>query len=231
MAPPTGYGLVFSDEFDGTSLDTSKWIRWIGPASHSTVSNGKLQLLASPIGDFSNGSSFIYTKTQFKYGYFEFSVQALEHYSADTGIWLNNCSSGSCNTKPEIDILERPGGTGGICCFSVMDDNGNWSSSGLNNKYPQTNTGYHKYALLWTPTNVTYYIDDVQTWTHNASNVTKAMNLSLEVCTGCCTIQGQSFCSSSDNGSSASAFFEYARVYQQGAVQQCNDPTIQFNLN
>ncbi len=41
MAPPTGYNLVWSDEFNGTSLDNSKWSIAYGSAS---VSNSILTL-------------------------------------------------------------------------------------------------------------------------------------------------------------------------------------------
>ena len=130
------YRLVFADEFDGTTLDTSKWSAaspgWTMPNSASTASagqvavgNGILTLNAVRTGasTFTSGSVSSYTKYNFTGGYVEARIDlpsTLGSWPAFWGLYTG--------WPPEADIMEYP----------ITTDGG---TSGLaNNKY---NTSFH----------------------------------------------------------------------------------------
>jgi beta-glucanase (GH16 family) len=150
-------------------------------------------LWANPVGNFNTGSVFITAiPTTFKYGYFETNAQISTTQGVAFAFWLLNPSS----PNPEIDIVERPGNAPGyqnLGVFSAKGTNGVWASGGVHQSFPATATGFHKYALLWTPNLLNFYIDDVQTWTAPASVVSKLtvpLELKLDICAAECSFQG-----------------------------------------
>ena len=215
MTPPIGYSLVWNDEFDGTSLNSSKWRQTIGPSSNVKVANSKVELIANPIGNF-NGSAFISTPNTFKYGYFECSAQISTVQGIAFAFWLLDPGGSS----PEIDIVERPGNASGyqnLCVFSAKGTDGQWASGGVHQSFPATATGFHKYALLWTASELSFYVDDVKGWSAPASVVSKCtapLNIKLDICAGGCSFQG--IIIPTNTTGSTSAFVEYVKVYQQG---------------
>ena len=131
-APPgTGWGLMFADEFGGSSLDTMKWnynYSWGNTHNHQaymdqkqvTLQNGNLVLTAvaqhfpGAPATASNGgvtynldytSSAINSSGKFnmKYGYFEARLKMSPVQGAWPAFWM--LQSG---WPPEIDIMEVP---------------------------------------------------------------------------------------------------------------------------
>ena len=103
--PPADYRWeiieAFSDEFDGTELDASKWHahipNWAGrppgkfmPSSVS-VQDGFLQIqctpLDSPQGEFKIACGAIQSKSQTRYGYYECRMKASK-LSTSTNFWM-----------------------------------------------------------------------------------------------------------------------------------------------
>lgn len=130
---PAGYKWQFidnmSDEFNGTSLDSSKWndsiSTWKGrrPArflpKNVKVVNGNLALNTSTYAEDSDGYTMggaaVSGKHSATYGYFEARVKASKTKMSTT-FWLHSDTSDNsgtgCNTAhtTEIDILEAIGG-------------------------------------------------------------------------------------------------------------------------
>lgn len=112
----------FSDEFNGTSLDSSKWYdhhpRWKGrpparfmPESIS-VKNGTLQLkngvLDQPQGPFTiAGGAVVSKSTEAFYGYYEVSMKASK-ISMSSTFWFSN-GSDSHGVSLEMDVQEAVG--------------------------------------------------------------------------------------------------------------------------
>ncbi len=158
---PTGYKLVFNDEFDGTSLDLTKWYSW-RPYTIRNVSNSNVLL----------SDAEILTHNKFKYCYLEIRAK-LAGNPNNTGhnniFWmLRHVDEPGWQ---EIDLTETSSGP---------IDNGN-NPYGINKMNSHVhcpdqptakgfalNTGvdlskdYHIYAFEWTPNYVSFFFDGVE---------------------------------------------------------------------
>lgn len=177
VAQPIGlsgkWKLVFDDEFNGTSLDTTKWSTgWFGNGitrganvkeqecndpAQVTIANGELNIVAIARQETCGGVTYPYTsgmitskgKYQFTYGYIE------------ARIWLSAASNGSIANWPafwtdgqndEMDVLE---GLGGRPCWHFHDPDGRPGSC-ASGKWTR---GWHTFGADWQPGSVTYYYD------------------------------------------------------------------------
>lgn len=126
---PDGYALVFNDEFNGTSLNRSKWAtrfiygsetldrlndekqRYRDNDNHS-VANGILSLTArkANVGDADAGyeSGLIRSLWTGRYGYYEARVKMPGGLGVWPAFWLNSdvSADGRLGWPPEIDIFE-----------------------------------------------------------------------------------------------------------------------------
>ncbi|MED5622062.1 RICIN domain-containing protein [Ideonella sp. BN130291] len=196
--PPTGtpgpygqdasqYNLVFADEFEGTSLDTSKWIDhlWYQPADTTpnyAVSNGSLKIWPVAGTDYKRDYRHITTDGRYyqTYGFYEIEAKLPRGKGPWPAFWLYNHDSAG-DFRPEIDIMEAyPGG----------GPNSGWSDANLHPtafaatvwrgnpgdqagfKMLQTtdlSAGFHKYAVKWEPGKQTFYFDGQPFYTLNVS--------------------------------------------------------------
>jgi beta-glucanase (GH16 family) len=181
-APPAGSGygwkIIFEDNFDGTSLDTNKWMSQIpwtrthkGDAydreQNLTINNGLLTITAKAENyggkSFTSGAiSTGYNKFRFKYGYAEARIKMPSARGSWCNFWML-----SDGWPPEIDIVEFP-------LDSVSGDNNqlyryisniHWSSGGNQSSMAthwkgNLSAGFHTYALDWRPWYVAYYFDN-----------------------------------------------------------------------
>jgi beta-glucanase (GH16 family) len=181
-----GYRQVFGDEFN--SLDRTVWDDHIwyddkpDPTwtTFQTVHDGELDLTSSrnyfwgtcstcnwPINTVTTLSS---GKT-FQYGYFEARMKWTGAKGSWPAFWLysyqHSIDSDQCaHQAGEIDVMEGQGvepnvfygtvhsNTNG-CSPSDQQNGNNWQQVGTN-----LTTGFHTYGALWTPTSVTWYLDD-----------------------------------------------------------------------
>ena len=172
----SSYKLVFDDEFNGQSIDTSKWnvlsTGSIGGGysqdqftpSNVTISGGDLDLSVTK-GSTSGrpySAGFVYTKQSWSYGYFE--ERAEMPASADglwPAFWMNNAGN-----FPEIDIFEWLGNTPNTqwTTYHPSNDASLTGGAGLGSTSvgPNFSAGFHTYGMWWQPNSITWYIDGVQ---------------------------------------------------------------------
>lgn len=195
-APTTKHGLnlAWSDEFNGTSLDETKWSNDIGTGAggwgnneqqyytarkeNCSVSNGSLKITA--LKESYNGSSYTSAKIiskgkyQTKYGYIE-TRMALPSMS---GIWPAFWMLGAnINQTPwpycgEIDIMEAINYNSNF--FSTLHWNEGTSE---NHQYKSSETidvgdrtEYHTYGFLWTENEMKFYSDDTLYYVFSLQN-------------------------------------------------------------
>lgn len=171
--PSASWPLIFSDEFNDSSLNTAKWVdhiyyRGSDPNINYSVSSGSLNIW--PASNFVNRTIVTDGKFTFKYGYIEARMKLCRGKGTWPAFWLFNNA-----TLSEIDIMEAySGGTDGV-----------WSAGGPLWKptayattlwdTPSRQVGhktvwkpstpldddYHIYGLLWEPDGITSYFDNV----------------------------------------------------------------------
>jgi beta-glucanase (GH16 family) len=183
-----GLTLAWNDEFNGSSVDTSKWnVRQQANGydevynlpANVTETGGNLILTAKR--QASNGkpytSGYVDTigKKGFRFGKFEMRAQLPQANGGSRGIWpawwLRSDNAGG-----EIDIMEAWGDPGPQTGVSSEDPYGrvlgtvyantnspaDGKSSGWSGSIGSLNLGgWHTYSVLWTATGITWYVDDV----------------------------------------------------------------------
>jgi beta-glucanase (GH16 family) len=168
---------VFGDEFNGTSLDTSKWNpNWLGCATCTTppvnsseqdayapsqvsVGGGSLHLNMVQQSTTVGGKTYPYRsglvesngKAQFTYGAFEARIYLP---ASGTGVanWPAFWTDGqSWPTDGEMDVME---GLEGDACYHFHSPSGGPGGCASGNY-----SGWHTYGADWEPGSVTYYYD------------------------------------------------------------------------
>jgi len=177
--------LTFSDDFDGNSLDKSKWSNgfgwgqatnsdygWCDPANN-VVSGGVLaqRIDRGPKGGQPFTVGCIHSKNKFaqQYGYWEARIRAARCYGARTAFW------GKPNNEswpPELDVVEINGdgpSRARRAKFTV-----HWRRAGRHlqsqGEYagPDFSDDFHVFGAEWTPEGTTWFVDGVKRW-HTAA--------------------------------------------------------------
>lgn len=190
-----GYTLVWSDEFNGTSL-SSDWVHEIGTGDwgwgnnelqyyreeNVEVANGYLTITAKE--ENYNGSNYtssrIITKGNQSFEKGRIDIRAALPFGK--GIWPalwmlgDNISSVSWPACGEIDIMEMVGGTGSddrtVHGTIHWDDNGHASYGGSNSLssglYAEE---WHVFSIVWDDTAIRWYRDDIE---YQSADITPA---------------------------------------------------------
>ncbi|WP_338399482.1 family 16 glycosylhydrolase [Persicobacter psychrovividus] len=175
----------FSDEFRDTKLNTKRWQDfsrgWKGrqptyfDGRNVTIEDGKLTFKINQHGDdplpeeYTHSSGYIRSKTQFKYGYFEAKIKAMDAPWV-TCFWLTN---GTPTWWTEIDICENAPGVAGnehdlnsnIHVFRSPKDQGDVKKHfSRNGKYYipfDLKQDYHVWGCEWNEKVIRWYLDGV----------------------------------------------------------------------
>ena len=163
---PQGYALVFSDEFNGDSINTGRWMKtnasWPGgnygiehvttDGSNLVVNNGAITIE----GKKDSSSGYFSAIPSFKRGYFESRIKMKVTQGAWPAYWLSSTS----RWPPEWDIFEFASDS--LTCYQTphIAAGGKDTCADLStNRLSGNNNVYHIYGLLWTSAGVTWYID------------------------------------------------------------------------
>lgn len=176
--------LDFSDEFNGTEVNSSKWIidnstksraarpnigifDWRWKTENVSVENGKLVLKVYKSDEHSmtNGSVNSRSKYLAKYGYFEARIKIGDATKGThTAFWLQGPNmgnvDGTANDGAEIDIFESA--WTGEYTKSVVHIDGYGASHKANTKKyttPDIHSGFHTWGFHWTEDFMDIYYD------------------------------------------------------------------------
>lgn len=176
--------LVWSDEFNGTSLDESKWVYevqkpyWLNNELQNytdrrpenvRVANGNLIIEARKDnfgGEYSSGRIKTQGKVSWTYGRVEARIQVPSGFGTWPAFWMmpDNQSRGwpACG---EIDIMEHVGYDPNVIHATLHSAKYNWS---IGNQRTATThvegavSGFHVYAMEWYPDRIDMFVDGVK---------------------------------------------------------------------
>jgi len=173
--------LVWQDEFDGSSIDESKWsfdVQWPGWVNHelqgytrrwenARVENGNLVIEGRH--DWWNGQEYTSArlKTQgrrsWTYGRFEARMQLPGGWGSWPAFWMmpDNFSRGwpACG---EIDIMEEVGYDQDNVHATTHSQAYNWRSPNQRTSttgVPGATSGFHVYTADWNPEGIDFFVD------------------------------------------------------------------------
>jgi beta-glucanase (GH16 family) len=186
-APPAGksWKPVWGDEFDGKTLDASKWDvpeyhrrdAWWSRKAVSLDGMGHLVMSTLREGDRVLDAC-IRTRRKFvhAFGYYVCRVRLQKQPGHWSAFWLYNDSVGKVGNEgrdgTEIDIFEKP----------WLDDRVqhalHWDgykqahkSKGRVARVPGVMEGWHTFSLWWRPEEYVFYVDGKETWRTKAGGV------------------------------------------------------------
>jgi beta-glucanase (GH16 family) len=179
-AASKGYKLVFSDEFNGTDLDRTKWIDSY-PDDKRTHSNNEQQYYAKDgwaVGDgklvfkaekrsqggkpYTSGMVSSYGLFAQEYGWFEARMKVPGSQGMWPAFWLLPASK---RWPPEIDIMELIGREKNKVYLTLHErQEGTWKPKSFGHGFEGTDfsTDYHTYAVDWMPGEMVWYVDGIE---------------------------------------------------------------------
>jgi beta-glucanase (GH16 family) len=193
LTVPSGWTMVWGDDFNGTTLDSTKWSAYIGNdtggqntytsrTNNVYVANGLLHLVAQQDGYNGYTYSSAQVRTEFKYSKQYGHIEARMRMPAGQGFWPAFWMLGTNYDYPtpsslnwpycgEIDVPESPGGLTTLVQGTIhyADVNGNDTFQTLQYTLPNpvdTTTNFHTYGIQWTSNSIIWQVDgvNVQTW-------------------------------------------------------------------
>ena len=191
--------LVWSDEFDGPSIDESKWNFEIGTGSwgwgngesqyytnrqeNAYIEDGKLiiQALYENYGGSNYTSARMTTKNKGDWTYGKISGRIKVPNAGGTwpAFWMmpTNSVYGGWPNSGEIDIMEHVGCDmgniyGSIHCNEYNHANNTGQTGELNNILATTGTDideFHTYSIVWDENSINWYVDNINYFSYNKS--------------------------------------------------------------
>lgn len=192
-----GWKLTWSDEFTGTSVNTSKWLvvnrdpnkngeaQWYAP-NHVSVVNGMLRLKST--NTWTNGKQYtsgsVESVNRFfqKFGRFEGRMRMPKTQGIWPAFWMLPNPSG---WPPEIDIMELLGHDPDTVYFSnhwgVWPNNQHQTTT-ING--PDYSADFHTFAVDWWADRIECYIDGFRKATHTQAIPQTAFFIILNTAVG-----------------------------------------------
>ncbi|MFF6983800.1 family 16 glycosylhydrolase [Streptomyces sp. NPDC008343] len=174
---PSGYQLVFSDDFNGTSLDTTTWgTRQSSAVSDDnvSVSDGNLRLDQTRVSTAQDSSGYrgsgVATKTHYGYGYYEARVKLPPNgwgwHPAFWGqIWDGQYAKPDYNTSfTELDFFEAFSPTttnGGYLTWNSDEEDRQMYASSRVDLGAHSPSTYRTYGALYGKDSIQFYVDGV----------------------------------------------------------------------
>ncbi len=187
------YILVWSDEFNDTAIDESKWNFETGNGNwgwgngehqyyrqeNASIENGKLVIEArnESYGGFNYTSTRMQTrnKADFLYGKISASIKVPEAGGTWPAFWLmpTNSVYGGWPHSGEIDIMEHYGCDPGHVHSTVHNNTYNWNGGippTSYSTYTSATSDFHIYEVEWTEDELKFYVDSNYIGTYFRTN-------------------------------------------------------------
>lgn len=179
--PPAGkvWKMIWHDEFEGTTLDQSKWVPqpegkrkggWWSPKAISLDGKGNLAIKAYKEGDkFIDGCLTTQGKFEHAFGYYVARIRCQKECGHWSAFWMMCRGVGKVGDEgrdgTEIDIMEKPWLDDQVQHTFHWDGYGkDHKSEGKVVKVPGVMAGFHTFAIWWTPDEYVFYVDGKETW-------------------------------------------------------------------
>jgi beta-glucanase (GH16 family) len=180
LLPPAGYQLVFSDEFNGGSLDTNRWGFRLGDKLLSaqepgnvSVKNGNLEIALRK--ELVRGKAYtgagVISRQKFVYGYYEARFKTPPAEGWHTAFWSMRHRFGDTSAPLpllELDFCEQDGGDPHFFSFGIINqsrydqkkNHRSWNAGRwVIEDAPDTSAGFHVWACEFTPEKTRFYFD------------------------------------------------------------------------
>lgn len=192
--PSAGWRLVWAEEFNGTTFDTTKWNlvergtpdwkRYMTPALHQElvqVKKGNLILIGKQLPDssFVTGGLDSQGKLNFTYGRIDIRAKLESATGAWPALWaVGDLPNRKWPDDGEIDLMEHLNHDD----FVYQTFHSRWTYT-LNNKKnpPQGGTGvinkerYNVYSLVRTPNKITWLVNGKETFSYSKLDNAEAL--------------------------------------------------------
>jgi beta-glucanase (GH16 family) len=190
--------LVWSDEFEGSSINTSNWTFETGASgwgnnelqnytngSNAQIVDGKLVITAKKVDDLTQVGSYTSSrmisenKREFKYGRFEIRAKLPSGRGIWPAIWMlgSNFRNTGWPECGEIDIMEYVGYNPNTIYATVHTPSGyGGNGDGSSKNLTTCEEEFHIYGLIWTEESLSFYTDKPENVTHVYAPSTKTAN-------------------------------------------------------
>jgi len=187
--------LVWSDEFDGTSVNTNFWTFETGQhgwgnnelqnytnGDNSEIVDGKLIITAKKVnnntlpGSYTSSRMVSRYKEEFQYGRFEIRAKLPSGTGIWPAIWMlgSNLGEVSWPACGEIDIMEYVGYDPNIVHSTVHTTAGSGvNGSGSSMSLPTCEEEFHNYGVIWTDEKMVFYVDSMDNVIHTYNPAVK----------------------------------------------------------
>jgi beta-glucanase (GH16 family)/pimeloyl-ACP methyl ester carboxylesterase len=178
----TKWKLIFSDEFDGTSLDTSRWTYRTGPrlwsdqkAENVSVSGGMLRiaLKKEKSGGLDYTAGGIISRDEFSYGYYEARIKLPRGKGWHTSFWTMRAGDRTAPDRryQEIDVCEQDSvdPTSYSANFHIYKPHTSFGYKRITRA--DLSEGFHIYGANFTARRVDFYLDGALVHTIDISGV------------------------------------------------------------
>jgi hypothetical protein len=200
-APPGFSRLVWSDEFNGTTINSANWSfetggggwgnneleNYTNRSVNARIENGNLVIEArrESLGGSAYTSARMKTQGKQSFGintWVEARINAPEGQGIWPAFWMlgNSISTVGWPSCGEIDIMEIQGQNPAKNFGTIhwADQNGNHASfGGIFNSSSSLTAGFHTYAISRTSTSIKWYVDRVQ---YAEANISGGINSTSE---------------------------------------------------
>ena len=191
-----GRTLAWSDEFDGSTLDTTAWNYELGDGcpnlcgwgnnerqlytrDNHRLEDGHLIITARHTGDAYTSTRITTERNrEFKYGYIEVRAQLPVGQGLWPAFWAlgQNIRQVGWPTCGEIDIMEYVGRKPGEV-FTTLHTKAGHGDNGSSKitPAPGIEEDFHRYAVDWTAEKMDFYIDDAPVFTFAPQDKSEAV--------------------------------------------------------
>jgi beta-glucanase (GH16 family) len=199
-----GWKLTFYDEFNGASLDLSKWSPqdpWGKVRNNElqayvkdafVLQDGILHVQAEKraasydgsVRQFTSGMMTTYRKFAQQYGWFEIRCRLPKGNGLWPAFWI---LPETLAWPPEIDVMENLGQDTAVAYFTnhFIGPDGKHASKGSGKiSTPDLSADFHTYAVEWTAQAIIWYLDGVEKFRSNQGVPQQPMYLLVNLAVG-----------------------------------------------